>query len=75
MGDLESLVEVLNNYSRCAVLEKDGSRIIVLERGARVLGAFLGDSPNLLWVKSQDRGGAEEGWMNSRRMEDVGLYR
>jgi len=41
MSDLESLVDALSNYSRCAVLEKDGSKILVLERGARVLGAFL----------------------------------
>ena len=64
MGDLESLVEVLNNYSRCAVLEKDGSRIIVLERGARVLGAFLGDSPNLLWVNPKIEEELREGGWN-----------
>ncbi len=64
MGHLESLVEVLSNYSRCVVLERDGSRIVVLEKGARVLGAFLGGSPNLLWVNPKIEEELREGGWN-----------
>lgn len=63
MSELESLREVLNRYSKCVILEKNGSRVMVLERGARILGIFLGDSPNLLWVNPGiEEELKEDGW-------------
>ena len=49
MMTLDSLREILDRYSRTAVLESDEFKVLVLERGARVLGIFT-DAANLLWV-------------------------
>ncbi len=50
MQELENLVENLSKYSRTVILEKNNSKVLVLEKGARVLGISLSGSTNLLWV-------------------------
>ena len=50
MSEFENLVETVGRYSRSAVLQDEGFKVVVSERGARILGIFLDSSPNLLWV-------------------------
>ncbi len=50
VGGVRELTEVINRYSKSAVLQDKNCKVVVCERGARVLGAFLNASPNLLWV-------------------------
>ena len=56
------LASFLSRYSRVAVLERGRARIVVLERGGRVLGIFI-DDLNVLWV-NPDIGGVLDagGW-------------
>jgi len=49
-GSLEELTEMISKYSKSAVLHDENCRVVICERGARVLGIFLDSSPNLLWV-------------------------
>ncbi|MEM3922648.1 MAG: DUF6786 family protein [Nitrososphaerota archaeon] len=49
-SSLEELVGVIDRFSKSVVLHDKNCRIVVCERGARVLGIFLDSSPNLLWV-------------------------
>jgi len=41
---------MISKYSKSAVLHDENCRVVICERGARVLGIFLDSSPNLLWV-------------------------
>jgi len=49
----EDLLEIVNRHSRGAVLQAEGCRILVSERGARILGIFMEDFPNPLWVNPE----------------------
>ena len=49
-GSLEELTEIISRYSKSTVLHDENCRVVICERGARVLGIFLDSSPNLLWV-------------------------
>ena len=43
------LASTLSRYSRVAVLERGEARVVVFERGGRILGIFVNDA-NVLWV-------------------------
>ncbi|MEN2974201.1 MAG: DUF6786 family protein [Candidatus Caldarchaeales archaeon] len=46
----EELSETLNNFTKTVVLEKKDVKVIVEERGGRVIWISIAESPNLLWV-------------------------
>jgi len=46
----KSLAETLGRNTNITILEEDDGNIIVSEYGARIIGVFYSDSPNLLWV-------------------------
>ena len=60
----DELLEVVNAHSRSAVIEGKDFKVIFSERGGRILGIFLGDSPNLLWVNPKIEEVLEEGGWN-----------
>ena len=47
---MEELIGILGRHSRSTILHDENCRVVVCERGARLLGVFLNSSPNLLWV-------------------------
>ena len=62
-SELDKLLELVNAYSRGVVLEDGGCRVLISERGARVLGLFLDSKPNLLWVNPKvEKIFSEGGW-------------
>ena len=74
--DYDELLEIINAHSKSAVIEKESSKIIVSEKGARILGIFLSSSPNLLWVnpnvnevleKNEWNVGGERLWISPER--------
>ncbi|MEM2822723.1 MAG: DUF6786 family protein [Thermofilaceae archaeon] len=46
---LEELKNIISRYTAAALLEKGGTRALVVERGARILGLYV-NGVNLLWA-------------------------
>jgi len=61
---LEELRGLVSRYSATAVMELGRARALVLERGARLLGLYVGDV-NLLWVNPEVAGVIERGAWNT----------
>ena len=50
MRDFEKLVKTVNKYTKALFLEKDETKILLSEAGARILGITVDNSPNILWI-------------------------
>ncbi len=50
MNTLKSLVEILERFTKVSVVEEAETAVVVSEKGGRIIGIFLDNSPNLLWV-------------------------
>lgn len=50
MDDFQSLVDVLGKFTKFFILGKEDTKVVVSERGGRIVGVFVDGSPNLLWV-------------------------
>jgi len=50
MYSIRELIGELSGKTVYKILKGDISRIVVTEHGARILGVFIGDSPNVFWT-------------------------
>ncbi|MCL7383869.1 MAG: hypothetical protein LZ172_06510 [Thaumarchaeota archaeon] len=50
MNTLKSLIEILEKSTKVSVIEEAEAAVVVSEKGGRIIGIFLDNSPNLLWV-------------------------
>ena len=61
---VNELSEIINVHSKSAVIERNGWKVVISEKGARILGIFLNDLPNLLWVNPRIEEVLERGEWN-----------
>ncbi len=63
MDYFQSLVDILGKFTKFSVLGKGDTRVVVSEKGGRIIGIFIDASPNLLWVNPKlEEILSEDGW-------------